>query len=374
MCVSFSVLGVSAELLQSPFLLFGFQNKSPWLDVWVLGGRWCKLGVKPDFKVVSARLDAREETGSEAQRVSHPVCECSLTGSWLASRHWDGWWCERVGYSLLPPFVLPSAASRSLWGRSLADRKFCPSLQSVRPFLVFLAHVKSRLCRHRRQWRWRRLRGRGQQWSVRGGVAGRGRGPCKLGLCHRRQQWWRRRRRRWWLMGAGLSQRPAAESFSTGAALEQLQAVVPLPAVSRANLSLPQHRLADASPEVTGAAQTVRTVWGAKAGISDLTWDTRPEGSVDSRRTQTLWPHLMYRAFKTQRDASSLPEAAFTSILPLFLQPFFLDRRLMSPSESGILWDRKLSWSGTQTSEETNQRHRSAIKLYNWLIMFQVYS
>lgn len=34
----------------------------------------CKLGVKPDFKVVSARLDGREETGSEAQRVSHPVC------------------------------------------------------------------------------------------------------------------------------------------------------------------------------------------------------------------------------------------------------------------------------------------------------------
>lgn len=61
-------------------------------------------------------------------------------------------------------------------------------------------------------------------------------------------------------MGAGLSQRPAAESVSAGAALEQLQAVVPLPAVSRANLSLPQHRLADASPEVTGTAQTVGAV------------------------------------------------------------------------------------------------------------------
>lgn len=41
-------------------------------------------GVKPDFKGVSARLDTREETRSEPQRVSHPaqfVCECSPTGS-----------------------------------------------------------------------------------------------------------------------------------------------------------------------------------------------------------------------------------------------------------------------------------------------------
>lgn len=32
-------------------------------------------GVKPDFKVVSARLDAQEETRSEPQRVSH-LCVC----------------------------------------------------------------------------------------------------------------------------------------------------------------------------------------------------------------------------------------------------------------------------------------------------------
>lgn len=41
-------------------------------------------GVKPDFKVVSACLDTREETRSELQRVSRPaefVCECRLTGS-----------------------------------------------------------------------------------------------------------------------------------------------------------------------------------------------------------------------------------------------------------------------------------------------------
>lgn len=32
-------------------------------------------GVKPDFKAVSARLDAQEETRSEPQRVSH-LCVC----------------------------------------------------------------------------------------------------------------------------------------------------------------------------------------------------------------------------------------------------------------------------------------------------------
>lgn len=101
-------------------------------------------GVKPDFKGVSARLDTREETRSEPQWVSHPaqfVCECSPTGSWLASRYTG---VNRYG-DPPPPRVSVSSflvsASCSLWGRSLAEREslsFLPSssLSSFYPSLL----------------------------------------------------------------------------------------------------------------------------------------------------------------------------------------------------------------------------------------------
>lgn len=70
-----------------------FQNDSTCLDICgssqLAGGHYnnmCQVfninafpvgvnGVKPDFKAVSARLDAQEETRSEPQRVSH-LCVC----------------------------------------------------------------------------------------------------------------------------------------------------------------------------------------------------------------------------------------------------------------------------------------------------------
>lgn len=272
-------------------------------------------GVKPDFKVVSACLDTQEEDQiwNTKSFTSRWVCVWMQLDRKLISIEILGQFgggggvtrsfhrCKQV-WLFTPPsfslcltlfFLCLSFLLRLVIGRerevfpsflpsflSSHSSSLLPSVclsfhPSVLPSLVFLTHMKSRLC-HRWRWRWRWLWGWRQQWSVGGGVARRGRGGCELGLHRRRQQWWWRWRWWWcWRLGAGLSQRSAAKSVAAGAALEQLQAVVPLPAVSRANLPLPQHRLADACPEVTGAAQTVRTVWGAQTGIPDLTWKHR---------------------------------------------------------------------------------------------------
>lgn len=53
---------------------------------------------------------------------------------------------------------------------------------------------------------------------------------------------------------------PAGEAFSTVTPLEDLQAVAALAFVLSAHLALPQHRLADPRPEMTGAAETLGAV------------------------------------------------------------------------------------------------------------------
>lgn len=68
----------------------------------------------------------------------------------------------------------------------------------------------------------------------------------------------------------------ADQAVATVAALEQLQAVGAFPAVARAHLALRQHGLADAGPEVSGAAQTLRAVGRSQASIPLLAW--RREG------------------------------------------------------------------------------------------------
>lgn len=70
------------------------------------------------------------------------------------------------------------------------------------------------------------------------------------------------------------------ESGAAGAALEQFQAGVALPALPRADLPLLQQRLTDAGPEVPGAAQPPRAVGGAQAGVPHLTCNTQQAPSL----------------------------------------------------------------------------------------------
>lgn len=103
---------------------------------------------------------------------------------------------------------------------------------------------------------------------------------------------------------AGLPQHPAAERVPAGAALEQLQPVAALAVVARADLSLPQHGLTDASPEVTGAAQTVGTVRGAQTGVPDLT--CRTDTYTDSQTTEDETHPAAHRASALTSHSGSL--------------------------------------------------------------------
>lgn len=61
---------------------------------------------------------------------------------------------------------------------------------------------------------------------------------------------------------------PAAHAVSAVAALEELQAVSAFPVVARAHLALRQHWLADARPEVPGAAEALGAICGPQAGVA----------------------------------------------------------------------------------------------------------
>lgn len=65
---------------------------------------------------------------------------------------------------------------------------------------------------------------------------------------------------------------PAAHAVSAVAALEELQAVSAFPVVARAHLALRQHGLADARPEVPGAAEALGAICGPQAGVAFHAW------------------------------------------------------------------------------------------------------
>lgn len=65
---------------------------------------------------------------------------------------------------------------------------------------------------------------------------------------------------------------PAGHAVSAIAALKELQAVRAFPAVARAHLALRQHGLADARPEVPGAAEALGAVGGPQAGVAFHAW------------------------------------------------------------------------------------------------------
>lgn len=67
----------------------------------------------------------------------------------------------------------------------------------------------------------------------------------------------------------------AGHAFSAVAALEKLQAVSAFPAVARAHLALRQHWLADARPEVSGAAQALRAICRPQAGVTFHAWENK---------------------------------------------------------------------------------------------------
>lgn len=238
-------------------------------------------GVRLDFKVVSACLDSLKEITSVPQRVSYPIqLECQEADYRIQKPgHFNG--AGRGGVMAVVTGVNRNAsftnfsASCCLWARSLAGKKLLSTSPPVWFYsrlsnLFPLAHVESRLChRRRRRLPRRRRRGRRQHRGVRRGVPRQGMGRRKLGFRRLVPQrgGWRRRTLSVW-----VSHRPAGESFAAGAALEQLQALVALTPLTRTDLALPQHRLADPSPEVAGAAQAVRAVRGAQAGVPHLTW------------------------------------------------------------------------------------------------------
>lgn len=64
----------------------------------------------------------------------------------------------------------------------------------------------------------------------------------------------------------------AGHALSAVAALEELQAVSAFPAVARAHLALGQHWLADAGPEVPGAAEALGAICGSQAGVAFHAW------------------------------------------------------------------------------------------------------
>lgn len=68
--------------------------------------------------------------------------------------------------------------------------------------------------------------------------------------------------------GGGVFPHLAGEAFGAVAALEDFQAVRAFLPLLGAHLSLPQHRLADFGPEVTGAAVALRAVGRAKARVA----------------------------------------------------------------------------------------------------------
>lgn len=65
----------------------------------------------------------------------------------------------------------------------------------------------------------------------------------------------------------------AGHAVSAVAALEELQAVSAFPAMARAHLALRQHGLADARPEVPGAAEALGAICGPQAGVAFHAWE-----------------------------------------------------------------------------------------------------
>lgn len=74
----------------------------------------------------------------------------------------------------------------------------------------------------------------------------------------------------------------AGHALPAVAALEELQAVSAFPAVARAHLALGQHGLADARPEVSGAAEALGAVRGPQAGVAFHAWQkTKQDKGAD---------------------------------------------------------------------------------------------
>lgn len=71
---------------------------------------------------------------------------------------------------------------------------------------------------------------------------------------------------------------PAGHALSAVAALEELQAVSAFPAVARAHLARSQHGLADARPEVSGAAEALGAICGPQAGVAFHSWEKNKKG------------------------------------------------------------------------------------------------
>lgn len=79
----------------------------------------------------------------------------------------------------------------------------------------------------------------------------------------------------------------AGHALSAVAALEELQAVSAFPAVARAHLALSQHGLADARPEVSGAAEALAAICGPQAGVAFHAWEnkqTKKDKQIDEFR------------------------------------------------------------------------------------------